>query len=259
MSLEISDAMVEAALEAYGVPSDITSAGTGRAARAMRKAISAALAAREAEAGAVSHPTDRGSHKRSFLAGWMRYDTSADCDIERANSEFDAWWPEGDLAASETEAGAVNIAGVDNQVIVAAAEMDSTQKLQPFWLWYDRDEKPSFGRWQKHKYQAPYIRADLVLASPAPHVAEGWDGKPMPRGGVETDWQAASILQYRKYCKLAKAAAKVVEEADRIHDNEPWPVKYRAPWEAITGLRNVLATQAYHGDAPNPKEGDGND
>lgn len=40
-------------------------------------------------------------HRRSFLAGWMRYDTSADCDISRANAEFDAWWPE-DAAPAPT-------------------------------------------------------------------------------------------------------------------------------------------------------------
>lgn len=73
--------------------------------------------------------------------------------------------------------------------------------------------------------------------------------KPMPRGGVETDWQAASILQYRKYRKLAKAAAKVIEEADRIHDNELWPMvnsvlmaslirrRLPAPWSKPCGSR----------------------
>lgn len=64
---------------------------------------------------------------------------------------------------------------------------------------------------------------------------------PVPRGGIEPDWHAASVLMRRKFRKLEKAARRVIEEADRIHDNEPWPLKYRAPYEAITALRELLA------------------
>jgi hypothetical protein len=43
------------------------------------------------------------------------------------------------------------------------------------------------------------------------------------------------------FSKLQAAAQHVVNETDRIHDNEPWPIKYRAPYGAIVELRKVLA------------------
>lgn len=61
-----------------------------------------------------------------------------------------------------------------------------------------------------------------------------------PRGGLDPDWQEAWMLVTRKYRKLVSAARRVVRETDRIHDNEPWPIKYRAPYEAITKLREAL-------------------
>lgn len=64
---------------------------------------------------------------------------------------------------------------------------------------------------------------------------------PVPRGGIETDWHAACVLMHRRFRKLEKAAQAVVSETARIHDNEPWPIKYRAPYEAITKLSETLA------------------
>lgn len=45
------------------------------------------------------------------------------------------------------------------------------------------------------------------------------------------------------FAELQAAAQKVVDETDRIHDSEPWPVKYRAPYGAIVELRQLLAKQ----------------
>lgn len=57
--------------------------------------------------------------------------------------------------------------------------------------------------------------------------------------------EAATELERRAdaFTALQTAALKVVEETDRIHDNEPWPAKYRAPYGAITELRALLAKQ----------------
>lgn len=64
---------------------------------------------------------------------------------------------------------------------------------------------------------------------------------PVPRGGIETDWHAACVLLRRRFRKLEKAAKAVISETDRIHDEEPWPLKYRAAYGAITTLRETLA------------------
>jgi hypothetical protein len=57
------------------------------------------------------------------------------------------------------------IPGVDGQVILAAAEMTPEQKAAPEWLWHeDHHFITSYGRWLRDPSQAPYIRADLVLA-----------------------------------------------------------------------------------------------
>ena len=45
------------------------------------------------------------------------------------------------------------------------------------------------------------------------------------------------------FTELQKAAQKVVDETDRIHDGEAWPVKYRAPYGAIAELRGLLGRQ----------------
>lgn len=41
--------------------------------------------------------------------------------------------------------------------------------------------------------------------------------------------------------ELEKAAQKVIDETDRLLNDEPWPVKYRAPYGAILELRQLLA------------------
>jgi hypothetical protein len=56
------------------------------------------------------------------------------------------------------------VAGVDNQVMLAACELNAAQKAQPEWCWYQNDRcLTSLGRWARGPDQAPYIRADLVL------------------------------------------------------------------------------------------------
>lgn len=61
----------------------------------------------------------------------------------------------------------LRIPGVDSQVLTAAAEMDEAEKANPEWLWYNGNGAVavSFGRWAKVEDQAPYIRADLVIAA----------------------------------------------------------------------------------------------
>ncbi len=54
---------------------------------------------------------------------------------------------------------------------------------------------------------------------------------------IERERCAAALAE------LQTAALKVVEETDRIHDNEPWPTKYRAPYGAIVELRALLTKQ----------------
>lgn len=54
------------------------------------------------------------------------------------------------------------IEGVDGQVLMAARTLDDEQRRNPEWLWHSED-RLSFGRWQRHPAQAPYIRADLVV------------------------------------------------------------------------------------------------
>lgn len=52
---EITESMIRAALAAYGLPSDLTSAGTGRAQHAMRKALEAATGVRADEKDLIEH------------------------------------------------------------------------------------------------------------------------------------------------------------------------------------------------------------
>jgi len=77
---------------------------------------------------------------------------------------------------------------------------------------------------------------------------------PVPRGGVEPDWHDAFLRMRLRFKRLEQAASRVVAETDRIHDNEPWPVKYRAPYEAITVLRGVLAEVETPPPSPQPRE-----
>lgn len=47
----------------------------------------------------------------------------------------------------------------------------------------------------------------------------------------------------KAFSELQEAAQHVVNETDRIHDGEPWPTRYRAPYGAITKLRILLNQQ----------------
>lgn len=75
---------------------------------------------------------------------------------------------------------------------------------------------------------------------------------PVPRGGIEPDWRLWFVSLRRRFRKLEKAARAVITETDRVHDNDAWPVKYRAPYAAITALRQTLAEVA----PPAPSQGD---
>lgn len=44
---------------------------------------------------------------------------------------------------------------------------------------------------------------------------------------------------------LAGAAYAVVLETNRIHDNDPWPQRYRAPYRAIGHLSQILESLEY--------------
>lgn len=53
--------------------------------------------------------------------------------------------------------------GVDQNVALAACQMDAVQKGQPAWLWYENGLMClSFSRWRAAPTQAPYIRADIA-------------------------------------------------------------------------------------------------
>lgn len=58
-----------------------------------------------------------------------------------------------------------------------------------------------------------------------------------------TDPQKRYDRLLKAFGELQAAAQKVVDETDRIYDNEPWPTKYRAPYGAIVELRKLLGTQ----------------
>lgn len=64
-----------------------------------------------------------------------------------------------------------------------------------------------------------------------------------PRGGVEPDWWAESVKLYRRLRVIERAAQAVLDEADKIHDSDPYPIKYRAPYGALAKLREVLSAQ----------------
>lgn len=87
----------------------------------VRLILEAALAAAPASAA-----TERERAKRVFLAGWMRYDTSADCDISRANAEFEAWWP--DMAMNEAhERGRAEIQS-ELRALIGAPSQDNIKE-----------------------------------------------------------------------------------------------------------------------------------
>ena len=72
-----------------------------------------------------------------------------------------------------------------------------------------------------------------------------------------------TTLIMKLYSELQAASIKVIEAADHNLDTKDWPVKYAAPWEALTELRQVLARhlglrEAFDPNAPsrmdNPDE-----
>lgn len=58
-----------------------------------------------------------------------------------------------------------------------------------------------------------------------------------------TDPQKRYDRLLNAFGELQAAAQKVVDETDKIHNNDPWPIKYRAPYGAITELRILLGKQ----------------
>lgn len=63
------------------------------------------------------------------------------------------------------------------------------------------------------------------------------------RGGIETDWWAESIKLYRRLRNVERAATAVITETDSILASDEAPVKYRAPYGALTKLREVLSEE----------------
>lgn len=66
--------------------------------------------------------------------------------------------------------------------------------------------------------------------------------KVTPRGGVEWNYWEISQIYRRKLKALIKASTAVLDEADKIHDNDTSPQKYRAPYGSLAELRKVLST-----------------
>ena len=81
------------------------------------------------------------------------------------------------------------------------------------------------------------------------------------------DWWAESVKLYRRLRAVERAAQAVLDDADKNLD-DPFPIKYRAPYGALNKLRETLVTQptidernrmmldkAIDGE-PQPKEGE---
>lgn len=89
---------------------------------------------------------------------------------------------------------------------------------------------------------APMLRARRLVES---HIA-AYGMVPHPdklKEAIATAEDRRYMLLLTAFSELQAAAQKVADETDRIHDNEPWPVKYRAPYGAIVELRQLLAKQ----------------
>lgn len=81
------------------------------------------------------------------------------------NGPTDPWETSGPGVAPWFNGKGPTVPGVDSQVIRAASEMTAEQKAAPEWLWHeDHRNVTSYGRWLCDPSQAPYIRADIVLA-----------------------------------------------------------------------------------------------
>ena len=81
---------------------------------------------------------------------------------------------------------------------------------------------------------------DCRAALSAPADTDAAQSLIKPRGGLEPIWWEVSMILRSELMALRKAAQKVVDETDAIHDSEPSPTKYRAPYGAITELRAAL-------------------
>ena len=103
-------------------------------------------------------------------------------------------------------------------------------------------QEPGFMRGVGYAAQTIFDEINDAAAAPQPNPSTV-DAIPAPRGGMEPDWHSEWLKSTRKYRRLEKAARNVVNQTDQIHDSEPWPQKYRAPYEAITLLRAALAAQ----------------
>lgn len=60
-----------------------------------------------------------------------------------------------------------------------------------------------------------------------------------PPGG---DWWAESVKLYRRLRALERAAQAVLDATDK-NLNDPYPIKYRAPYGALAKLHDVLHEQ----------------
>ena len=56
------------------------------------------------------------------------------------------------------------------------------------------------------------------------------------------DWWAESVKLYRRLRALERAAQAVLDATDK-NLNDPYPIKYRAPYGALAKLHDVLHEQ----------------
>jgi len=87
-----------------------------------------------------------------------------------------------------------------------------------------------------------YNSLDEPVCHECGKTLETWaqEVKIMPRGGVERNWWEEYQLLLRRFKKLGKAARQCVDEVDANLAKDDWPVKYRAPFEGLTNLREAL-------------------
>lgn|SRR3990167_2982296 len=89
---------------------------------------------------------------------------------------------------------------------------------------------------------APMLRARHLVEE---HIRI-WGMVPHPdklKEAIATAEDRRYTLLLTAFAELQSAAQKVVDETDRIHNSDPWPIKYRAPYGAIVALRQLLAKQ----------------
>lgn len=111
--------------------------------------------------------------------------------------------------------------------------------LSPHGTWVDVSDIDAAKAAAQADYEARIMSA-LLPAQTEPDAGRV-EGIPAPRGGLEPNWWEEWVKTTRAYNALAKAAQAVIDETKAIHDNDPWPIRYRAPYEAITKLGEALA------------------